>query len=479
MKIGIDNCFDIDKFVKITTTQKALKRYADNFPDASDLKNEIPIFLDTNVLLEYYKISFTERKEIKQFLVKNKNRIYLTHQIEKEFLRHRISHINAYQKSLDEFLNSYQTIKLDLEKLKGGVINNFQHYVEKNKILNNDYENVQKELNDIYIDLSNRLKGIFLEGDLFAKIEQKEIEIGEIKKKLEGEADIERNDDLLDIISEFTVIPALEEDENTFLIEKYAALKGDYDAIKGDIIEKPKKSFPGCGEHKKTDKTGDFIIYHEILKFMKDKATDVVFLTSDVSKDDWLLRNKGELIPFTHYIINNYLCSEQIMYVFQASDKLRVSYDRIYADGDAVKESETNKEEIQADENGQESVEIPSDQNEKPKDENRRVSVKIVGNVNLDGYKKITTTLYQRPKITEQEFLNELEKSQYWAENYGDGFVGMDYFIKKILGFSKDFEMRYSYQMKDKLVAEGKVEVWTHNPTDGQYHSIEAIKICE
>ncbi|MBK7227218.1 MAG: hypothetical protein IPH96_18075 [Saprospiraceae bacterium] len=82
MDINSEFSFDIERFVPIAVTQKALQKYSEGLKDAESLSNEIPIFLDTNVLLEYYKISFSERKEVKEFFLKNKGRIYLTHQIE-------------------------------------------------------------------------------------------------------------------------------------------------------------------------------------------------------------------------------------------------------------------------------------------------------------------------------------------------------------------------------------------------------------
>ncbi len=213
MEICNEFIFDIDRFISISTTQKALKQYSDGFEIANSLGDDIPIFLDTNVLLEFYKISFAERKEVKQFLSKNKERIFLTHQIESEFLKHRIDHINSYQKSLDDFLKTYSNIREEIEKLKNGHIASFNYYISTNKILLNDYENIRKELADIYSQLSEKLKNVFESNNLYSSIVEKENQIEEIKKKLEGEADIERNDDLLDIVAEFKVVPQLLESE--------------------------------------------------------------------------------------------------------------------------------------------------------------------------------------------------------------------------------------------------------------------------
>lgn len=98
----------------------------------------------------YYQIitefRLLKREELESFFEQNTHRIYLTKQVEEEFLKHRIDHIRSYLKSLDDFVNSYKNIKEEIEPLKNGEIKGFDHYVERNVILKNDYQDLQNEL---------------------------------------------------------------------------------------------------------------------------------------------------------------------------------------------------------------------------------------------------------------------------------------------------------------------------------------------
>ncbi len=98
-KITDQFCF-VPTHATIKQTQDALKLHEDRLEAASNLADNIPIFLDANVLLNYYKISFSERTELLKFFDKNKERIFLTKQIETEFLKHRVDHIKSYLKSV-------------------------------------------------------------------------------------------------------------------------------------------------------------------------------------------------------------------------------------------------------------------------------------------------------------------------------------------------------------------------------------------
>lgn len=462
--INNDLCF-IPKGTSILQSQKALKCFSDGYNVASNLEGDTPIFLDTNVLLDYYKISFSEREQLQKFFEVNKDRIYLTKQIEAEFLRHRIDHIKTYLKSLEEFVNAYRNIKSEIEKLKSGEVKGFDHYLNNNPILKNDYQDLRTELLQFNDTLKTKLKGLFQETDFEQQIIEKEKKIEEIKKRLEGQADIERKDPLLDIIANFKVADSLTEEETGFLKSTYDELNKKYDTVKSDQNFNWKHTFPGCGEkNDKDDPYGDFIIYHEMIKFMKASSKNTIFLTNDVEKNDWLLRNKTELLPYTHYIVNTFIATGQTMYIFQAKDKIRVSYQPIYIE-----------EKV-------EPIQQPSD-----KDFNGKITLpgpKIVGRIELSDFDEdeelnlddINFDDYNFSDITEEEFMRELYQSQNWARTYGENFVGVRSFVIKYLG-SKGFNFRTSYNIKDELLKKQLVEVYTHKATKEFYNDVEAIKL--
>ncbi len=451
--------FCTEKHFPISVSQKALKNYTNNLDKALNLDGEIPIIFDTNVLLDYYRISFTEREELESFFEQNTHRIYLTKQVEEEFLKHRIDHIRSYLKSLDDFVNSYKNIKEEIERLKNGEIKGFDHYVERNVILKNDYQDLQNELSTFNTSIKEKLKNLFSESGFEEEIIEKEKKIEEIRKRLEGQADIERNDPLLNIISKFKTIDELNSDEKDILKSKYDILKSKYDNVKTDQNHNWKHTFPGCGEKKeKENPYGDFIIYHEIIKFMKDSKTDAVFLTNDVEKNDWLFRKKTELIPYTHYIINSYSLSNQTLFILSAKDKLRVSYSPVYTE-----------------ENTEEEINVVSNINEsKLTDEVIDNQIKIIDKIELPEFNIGSFNVYDR--ISKEEFLRELEESEKWANNYGSGFVGLNSFIYKYLGV-KGYDYHTSFETKEALQEDGEIVIYTHKPKNSYYNEVEAIKI--
>lgn len=463
LKIDEQFCF-LSTEVSILNSQKALKLYSEGLETAENLEDDSPIFLDTNVLLDYYRISFSEREQLQKFFEINKDRIYITKQIETEFLRHRIDHIKSYLKSLEEFVNAYRNIKSEIEKLKSGEIKGFEHYLNNNPILKNDYQDLRNELVQFNDTIKNKLKELFQDTNFEQQIVEKEKKIEDIKRRLEDQADIERNDPLLDLISHFKVTNQLSEVEKVFLKSTYDKLNEKYSSVKSDQNFNWKHTFPGCGEkNEKEDPYGDFIIYHEMLKFMKTSTNNVIFLTNDVEKNDWLLRNKAELLPYTHYIINTYIATEKTMYIFQAKDKIRVSYQPIYVEEKVdsipeIDESFTTRKVI---------INAP----------------KIVGNLEFPDFDfedfdfgDIVIDDYHFSNITEAEFLKELNQSQKWAKKYGDSFVGTRSFVIKYLG-GKGFNFKTSYTIKDILISKGLVEEYLHKATNVFYNDVQAIKL--
>ena len=444
--------FDTKKDISINITNQAIKKYSDNLEVASKLENNIPIFVDTNVLLDYYKISFSERAELYKFFEQNKKNIYITKQIEDEFLKHRIDHIRSYRKSLDEFVNAFKNIKLEIERLEKGEIKGFDHYLEENKILKNDYQDLREELTAIRDDIKSDIAELIETKEYKNLILEKERKIEEIKNRLEGQTEIERNDKILEIFAEFKVVKSLTKDEKSFLKSQFDDLNKEYSKIKDDQNLNWKFTFPGCGENK-NDPYGDFFIYHEMLKFMYENNKDAVFLTNDIEKNDWLYRKKKELLPYTHYLTKTFVNTNQIIFIFQAKDKIRVSYAAIYSDENLKNdEIETPKE-------------IATTQ-ELEKDD-----IKVVGKIDLENYHN-----YYFDVISEDEFPYELEESENWAKRYGDGFVGLKSFIIKYLG-AKGYNYRTTYDIKYSLLEQDKIEVYIHKPKVDYYNEVEAIRL--
>jgi len=69
--------------------KKGLDLFINNFEKASTLQ-EYPIFLDTNVLLYFYKVSNIVKENFISFLKKNEGNVYITGHVKNEFLKSRV-----------------------------------------------------------------------------------------------------------------------------------------------------------------------------------------------------------------------------------------------------------------------------------------------------------------------------------------------------------------------------------------------------
>lgn len=272
--------------------KEVLQKYKDGILEAIELKGDTPIFLDANVLLKSYSISFEAREELLKFYNTYKNRICLTEQVQKEFTKNREDIIERFFEDVTQGLpNSFNK----------EIINHFKSFLEKNKTILVDYRDFEKKLNEIEIELSK------LNDELNSDIEEKKKENSHILL----------DDKFLEI---FYTCNCLTTKDG--IIKKAA---NEFDELRKTIskdkidseIKKPGRVFPGMGDIKtKPDEPyGDFIIFNEMMSYALEQKTDIVFLTYDTTKGDWMKYNKQ---PHIHYIENFYLNTKQIIYILDA-----------------------------------------------------------------------------------------------------------------------------------------------------------------
>lgn len=320
-RINSDFCFPSNKELTIETSYRALKNYHDKFSAAFELQKPIPIILDTNVLLAYYGMSQSEKKRLIEFLNENKERIFLTSQIEKEFLKNRKKVIEQ------KFLTPLNSIQPDFETMYKDIKNKFQSFIDSKKnILFNDYLPIWNSL----LEKQKQLNEILEDEEILSKSLEQAIETTKNNYK-----DINFEDDLLEVCASFKITSALSDEEVKFLETQYEVLWQKYQAV-----EKPEMKqeliFPGLGDRvvaKKEYPYGDFIIFHEVLKFMLcgeyglDKTTDVIFLTNEKAKGDWF---HDKLAPIIHYIETVFLLTERTLFIIHAEKPLKISLENIY-----------------------------------------------------------------------------------------------------------------------------------------------------
>lgn len=310
IEISENFIFNFDGNIGIDDSRSVLKKYYDNFEKAFKLENDYPIFLDTNILLNYYGMSKENKSKLKTFFEDKVDRIYITEQIEKEFQRNREGAISDYFDTLNKIKKNYE---IDLQK---GIKDKFNNLLQS-KIVEQDFPEIMAAITKIYDELDVKL---FRNESLMEKVS------ADVNTSIEESKNLLFIDPILDVYSKFSRIPNLGSNELEYIFKVYEKYLPIYKKTKQSI--KSKLTFPGCGETKSSDKHGDFIIFHEILKFMKENNSDAILLTRDITKSDWLKPNRTQYI---HYILKAYQLTGHILYIFDATDLLDIiSFENIY-----------------------------------------------------------------------------------------------------------------------------------------------------
>lgn len=177
---------------------------------------------------------------------------------------------------------------------------------------------------------------------------------------------------------------------------------------------------------------------------------DVVFLTRDVSKSDWI-RDDGK--PFNHYIVDIYRNTEHMLYICNAEKFIPLTFASIVDTDNHETDDDLLIDTKEENSNTQDQVKI-NDEKEEVED----VEINVP---------------YLR-EITEERFIDELKTAQSWANEYGDKYVSKQYFIYKILGH-KHFNYNTSLEVLAQLVTNGIVTEYTENRDGNEF---TCIKLC-
>ncbi|MBD8082034.1 PIN-like domain-containing protein [Chryseobacterium caseinilyticum] len=280
--------------IDLKTYKKAIEHYYNNFNDALEMNNDIPIFLDTNILLRFYSISFKQRELLRMFFKDNFRKLCLSGQVQKEFIKNREDVIQKYFQSALESMS---------ESLKSDIIDRTIKYKSDHKEVLKDFDYIDKAIEKqikSFEKVSNDLKK---DIDKF-RIENKQLNF---------------SDDFLDLIDTFNQNYKLEDDEIDFLKTEFSNLTKNLDIqkLKNDITKKVNFAIPGLADiiEKPENPFGDYFIYHEMIKCALDKKTDIIFLTYDTTKGDWMKPNKEAHI---HYILKTFEITGQAIFILDA-----------------------------------------------------------------------------------------------------------------------------------------------------------------
>lgn len=194
-----------------------------------------------------------------------------------------------------------------------GLLQNFRE--SKKKILLQDYPSIWEKLKQIEDEVKISLNDETFYNEILTQV----------STTTQNNKNIAYIDDLLALVATLKSTEELNEQEIDFSKNLFEKLLIDYNNAKETI--KWKFSIPGCGD-KKEDASGDFIIFHELLKFMKHHETSCIFLTNDVTKGDWLQMDRN---PHNHYLEHAFLKTENIVFIIHAEQTLtNISFENIH-----------------------------------------------------------------------------------------------------------------------------------------------------
>ena len=457
--VSEDFCFRI-RPKSVVKAREALSRYREGLKEKDKWLEEQsaqPFFLDTCVLLNLYDISSVERDAFVQFLQKNKQRMIIPSLVEREYMRHRIPRIRGFKARVAGIKTEVQSFIDKLLKTNDNIIGGINGVLNRN-IVKYGMPNVTAQFKGLlnHMEQSESLKE---QQEKFKKFKETVIRnINEECEKCCKDADFEYNDPILEAISETNILPSLSNEEKDYIVELYKNLRAVYDAKEGDLI-RGDVTFPGSGDKEKpvdgpieeSVAWGDLYIYHEILNYMRKMNTDAVFLTRDVTKEDWLKKDKT---PFVHYIINAYEMTGHLMYIMDADDYIPLSFDSIAEELEDTDEIPENLPVIiqpsEANSTGNGVTELHYENND---EETGKWFEEDFGTIEPLDLEMFGIHL----AISPEAFMNELRKSVMWATSYGAGYVSERYFIYHILK-NKNYDYESSKLVLSKLIDEGKVE---------------------
>lgn len=401
------------------------------------------ISFDTNFLLRLYGMPVVSRDEILKFIgLKSKNIIIASHVVT-ELIKNSDNISAKFKKTLRDEIKNWNTIISDINRGLSAISGKIQQ-VQSSNILRNS---VSAECGAAIEELINRVVAYDINQENKDKMVESATKIKELlEDSVQGiikEISYGLDDPILRALSNVVQLDPLTKPELDFLDEHYSTLLEGYNKKKISSTEKSRYVFPGCGDRKKEEnQNGDFIIYHELIKWMRANNKNVYFFTNDVKKSDWLDENG---IPYRQTIVDTYHNTGHMLYVLDAAD-FPVDFKQIFDDTQNVVSDD--------------SIDEHTENNTGTNDECQPDEVLCSGGDETEANEvsgiNDAHRIYKR--ITKERFLSELKVLTLWAHSYGAGYVAERYFIYNILG-NKRFDYKISKSVLAELVSEGKIKV--------------------
>lgn len=441
-RVDAKHCFNGMEFT-VKEMQDALAAYHRKKKSLSDwlYNDKTPIFVDANVLLGIYFSPVPSREHLSKFLQDNRDRLYMTSQVEREFIRHRLEFIDKNKGNVaaaaNKFRNTIKQFEIDYSKLFKDM---------KNASVNAHFIDSMPQTDALINELEASACNEQLLSAGFTAFQEKLKEIrakfDEEYNKLLNKVDIEYRDPILMEISKINILPPLSQPEYDFVKELYSKLRDRYDAECDKSASYLR--FPGSGDNRDTtikeEPWGDLVIYHQVLAFMADNHKDAIFLTNDKAKLDWM---KKDYEPYSYYIADAYKNTGQTLFIISKEMFLPTDYksiDEIRMDEDSVGDTSIGGSVLQTSrENG---IEISNH--------------------------------YELKTITAEEFMQEFDDYSRWADKFGEKYVSKAYFIYVVLGH-QGYRYSKNIEMLDSLIENHKLELYDKEKDDYTIPSIRLV----
>lgn len=416
-QIGWKHCFRGEGFT-VDETEKALKAYSERKQTNEQwlYHANTPIFLDANVLLNIYMDAVPQRGSMLKFLEDNKDRIYITDQVQNEILRHRLEFIETYRNKLTPSASAFRENFKSFELKLADSLQKMSQILDKPELVDSLPQTT---------DLVCKLKDFHQAHEMFTEdFKSLQEQLGKIKDLFEEEyhtlyekVNIEYNDHILEAISKLNILPPLTIKEKDFTKERYKQLRERFKQGNGDSLDYLR--FPGSGDSAKDDDEskepwGDLLIYHQILSFMAKSGSDAIFVTNDKSKRDWMRKDGSQ---YSYYVVDSFHNTGQILFIVPVTSFLPKGYSpelREIYDDDSIGDTTSV------------------------------VSAKLFSS--LSDY--AGTEEYK--DIDKDTFITELRRYSMWTKKFGNDYVSQSYFIIVVLG-QQGYKFSSSFDMLDQL----------------------------
>ncbi|AFP39222.1 PIN domain-containing protein [Mycolicibacterium smegmatis] len=218
--------------------------YGHNDKTVADIVKTGTIALDTNALLDLYRVSRDERDDILDALSQVKDRLFLPYQVALEFQRNRLNVVQATSAIYNKFLGKLSAPEEHLNSIRD--------------------KKVRTEIKAVFDDAATQLK--------------KAIE--EIRDRHALSLDeAQRQDPVLKALDELFEDDAIGTPPTDEELQKH----------RNEANRRIKERIPpGYADAKnKEDPTGDYLIWRELLDYSAKSDRALLFVTNDENKGDW------------------------------------------------------------------------------------------------------------------------------------------------------------------------------------------------